>query len=141
MADAVATHVVANTQKYYVVHLVNVSDGTGEAAVNKVDISTLVASDGGAPVSLDLAKVRWSVQGFPRVLLYWDHTADDLMLALSGSGYEDFTQIIDDPQFKNFAPVADPRSAGGTGDILLTAPAGATTGSYDITLTFVKRPD
>lgn len=141
MADSVATHVLCNSEKHYVVHLVNASDGTGESAVVKADKSTLLASDGAEPGSLDICQIRWSIQGFSRVLLYWDHTTDDLAMALCGSGYEDFTQLIKDTRLGGGGPLNDPRSSGGTGDVLLTAPSGATTGSYDITIWFHKNPD
>lgn len=140
MADAVATHVICNTNTNYVVHLVNYSDGTGESGVVKVDKSTLLSTLGIEPVSLDIEAVRWNVQGFTSVRIYWDHTTDDLALALSGSGQEVFKMAENDPGYKAPYGLQDPRSAGPTGDILLTT-AGLTSGnSYDITLWLRKRP-
>ena len=90
MADAVTTNVVSQTPDRYFVHLTNISDGTGESAVKKVDKSTLTAEDGAEPASLDIEEVWWSVGGFSSVRLLWDHTTDDVALALAGSGYMDF---------------------------------------------------
>lgn len=141
MADAVATHVICNTNTHYVVHLVNYSDGTGESAVVKVDKSTLLATDGAEPAALEIEAVRWNVQGFTSVRILWDHTTDDLALALSGSGQEVFKMADNDPGYKAPFGLKDPRSTGGTGDILLTT-AGTTAGnSYDITLWLRKNPD
>lgn len=141
MADAVTSNVILNSNKHYVIHLTNISDGTGEAAVIKVDKSTLLASDGAEPASLDILQARWAVQGFTSVRILWDHTTDDTGLVLSGSGYDDFTQLIDDTRLKNTAGLADPRSSGATGDILLTT-AGTTSGNtYDITLWIFKNPN
>jgi len=137
MPDAVATHVITNTAGYYAVHLVNVSDATGESAVVKVDKSTLTAADGLEPNSLDLCVARWNVQGFTSVKLYWDHTADDLMMAMSGSGFEDFLSSGPSPE-KIPDGILDPRTAGGTGDILLTTAGAASGATYDITLWFRK---
>lgn len=142
MADAVTTNVVAQTNKRYCVHLTNISDGTGESAVIKVDKSTLVAEDGAEPASLDIEQVRWNIQGFTSVRILWDHTTDDVGLALSGSGYDDFRgEYGPDAARATRSGLADPRSSGGTGDILLTT-AGTTSGNtYDITLWLRKSPD
>lgn len=137
MADAVTTNVVSDSDARYAVHLTNISDGTGESAVIKVDKSTLLAEDGAEPASLDIEEVRWNIQGFTSVRLLWDHTTDDVALVLTGNGYEDFRGQPDNAAKKG---LADPRSSGGTGDILLTT-AGAVSGAtYDITLRLRKSP-
>lgn len=137
MADAVTTNVISDSDTHYIVHLTNVSDATGESAVVKVDKSGLLATDGAEPNSLDIETVRWNIQGFTSVRILWDHTTDDLGLVLSGSGYDDFRG---DGAARAFKGLADPRSSGGTGDILLTT-AGAVSGaSYDITLRLRKTP-
>lgn len=139
MADAVKNIVLSDGQKYYGIHLSNISDGTGESAVIKVDKSTLLASDGAEPASLDIASARWCIQGFTRVTLLWDHTTDDTALVLTGSGYDDF---VNGP-YSDRTPkgLADPRSSGQTGDILLTTTGAVSGATYDITLWFVKSPD
>lgn len=137
MADAVTTNVISDSDTHYIVHLTNISDATGESAVTKVDKSTLLAEDGAEPNSLDIETVRWCVQGFTSVRILWDHTTDDVGLVLSGSGYDDFRG---DGFARAKKGLADPRSAGDTGDIKLTT-AGAVSGAtYDITLRFRKSP-
>lgn len=137
MADAVTTNVVSDSDTRYAVHLTNISDGTGESAVVKVDKSALTAEDAAEPASLDIEEVRWNIQGFTSVRLLWDHTTDDVALVLTGNGYEDFRGQPSNVAKKG---LADPRSAGGTGDILLTT-AGAVSGAtYDITLRLRKSP-
>lgn len=131
MADVVDTIVLANTINRYSVRLTNVSDATGESAVVKVDKSGLTGPLRGVePGSLTLEEARWSIQGFTSVRLFWDHTADDEMMVLSGQGYEDFR-----PQ----GGLRDPRSTGGTGDVLLTTAGAASGATYDITLHFRKK--
>jgi len=129
MADTVDTIVQFSGTRRYIVRLTNVSDGTGESGVTKVDISTLTNGKGIAPTALNLESVQWSIQGFTSVSLFWDHTTDDEIVKLAaGNGYHDFSQA---------GVLKDPRSAGGTGDILLTT-AGAVSGAtYTITLSFV----
>lgn len=141
MADAVATHVLAENKTHIVVHLTNISDGTGEAAVAKVDKSTLLASDGAEPASLDIEQVTWNCDGMAARIL-WDHTTDSFAFALSGSGHMDFRSgdlgVSPVP-----APglLADPRAAGDTGDILLTTTGHTSGDTYNIILVLRKQPD
>lgn len=141
MADAVTSRVVANTNDRYAIHLTNISDGTGESVVVKADKSTLLARDAAEPASLDIEQVRWNIQGFTSVRILWDHDTDDVALVLSGSGYDDFRGVD-----SGMAPLAqtggllDPRSTGGTGDVLLTTNGGASGSTYDITIWLKKNP-
>ena len=49
MADAVTSQTLADGDKIAVIKLTNISDGTGESSVAKVDVSALTsASDGTA---------------------------------------------------------------------------------------------
>lgn len=150
MADAVTSNVVKNSATHYIIHLTNISDGTGESGVIKVDKSTLVASDGAEPASLDIDQVRWAVQGFTSVRILWDHTTDDTALVLTGNGYDTFRNIFGNDiqpvvDFMNGSTdrsegLLDPRSTGGTGDILLTTNGGGSGSTYDITLWLRKNP-
>jgi hypothetical protein len=136
MADAVSSIVVADTTTHHIIHLTNISDGAGEAAVIKVDKSAIaVAADGAEANSLDIEQVRWAIQGFTSVRLLWDHTTDDVAMVLAGSGYEDFRLDADSRGSMTTIPALnDPRSTGGTGDILLTTAGAASGATYDITL-------
>jgi hypothetical protein len=126
MADTVDTVVVHNGTRIYVQRLTNISDGTGESGVIKLDISALMGPNGRAPTYTKLREVAWSIQGFTSVRLFWDHTTDDEIVVLgTGYGYMSFADV---------GGLVDPRSTGGTGDVLLTT-AGATSGNtYTITL-------
>lgn len=137
MADAVTNRTISDSADEIIVHLTNISDATGESAVVKIDKSTLTTTDGAEPNSLDILEVRWNIQGFTSVRILWDHTTDDTALVLSGSGYDDFRGSGYNVALKG---LADPRSSGDTGDILLTT-AGAFSGAtYDITLRCRKSP-
>lgn len=138
MADAVTSVVVNNTNKRYVIHLTNISDGTGESLVVKADISGLLAEDGVVPASLDIEQVRWSIQGFVSVRILWGTTSPVVALALSGSGYEDFRG---DSNAHSDRGLIDPRTATGERDILLTTNGGVSGSTYDITLHLRKSAD
>lgn len=131
MADAVTTQTYQSDDGDTItVHLTNLSDGTGESLVTKVDRSAL--KNGASIKKLNLREIRWSIQGFSSVQLYWNHTADDTIMMLgTGSGYDFFPKGLSDPNTS-----ADTVTAA-IGDVLLTT-AGAISGAtYDITATFV----
>lgn len=128
MADTVDVDVVHNDKQTYVVHLTNISDGTGETNVVKIDRSALLNTNGLAPIGIDILEARWAIQGMTYVKLSWDHSTDDIAMLLTGSGYDNFG---------DFSGLKDPRSSavtGASGDLLLTTIGAAATGTYDITL-------
>jgi len=128
MADTVNTDTIFAGTNRHVIHIQNKSDGTGESAVSKLDISGLIGPNGAAPSKVVLEEVNYNIVGFSSVQLFWDHTANDEMVTLpTGSGYLDFRSV---------GGKVDPASAGGTGDVLLTTVGASATSTYDITLAF-----
>jgi len=126
MSDSVVNTTVFGGTKRHVVHLSNISDGTGESAVVKVDVSTLTGPDGSAPTSVVVEKLEYETSGMD-VRLYWDATTNDLIVALGTDreGTKDWSKA---------GGRVDPKSTGTTGDIVLTT-VGHTSGDYyDITL-------
>jgi hypothetical protein len=143
-ADAVTTKVLLETKTHYIAHFTNVSDGTGESDVKKVDKSTIsVATDGAEPGSLDIDAVAWNCDGMS-VRVEWDHTTDDLALALSGfNPMLNFKSLIglNVPGFISTAGLKDPRTTGDTGDIFFTTVGHTSGDTYNITLWLRKNPD
>lgn len=133
MADAVDTEVLFNGTRKYKVRITNISDGTGETAVAKVDRSGLIGPNGVAPSKLVIEQIEYSVAGFEEVTLKWDDATDETIAVLSGDGYKDYREA------GGLVPDASPSALGdATGDILLTTNAGGTAeaagDNYDITL-------
>lgn len=131
MADKVNSNVLEDGNRNYVIHLQSASDGTGESAVTKVDISTLTGPNGKsglAPSYFAVKSIDYSVWGMNYVELFFDATTDDELATLSGQGYMPF-----DPPFN------DPQSTGTTGDIKLTTDGAADGGGYDIILRLIKK--
>ena len=91
MADTVTTQVLSDTTGVkYVIKLTNVSDGTGESLVSKVDASatTFMSEDGNRKI----AKIWWSVNTVDKkasVELLWAGTTNATAVLLSGTGYWD----------------------------------------------------
>ncbi len=140
MADAVASIVVFEDSRHYVVFLNSLSDGTGESKALKVDKSTLTNSTAGAEaVALDIDRIDYTITGFTSVKFFWDHASDSSGPVLTGSGSLDFTGrggLIRD--FYRTPGLQDPKTADSTGDILLTSSA-TSGGNYAITLWLTKR--
>jgi hypothetical protein len=123
MADAVNTHTLFAGPGRLVVQLTSLSDGTGEAAVQKIDISTLATTDGEVPTSLAIKRVNWSISTGMSVSLLFDATTDDVAMRLTGNGERDY---------RCYGILKDPKSTGATGDLLLTTHGHAASDTYDI---------
>lgn len=124
MADAVSSQTIIDGPRNTVMKFTNTSDGTGESAVLKVDVSTLV----GAPSLIKIKRIRYSVAGMVARLL-WDATADVTIVDLQGDG------ILD---CECFGGLINNAGAGVTGDILLTTVGHSSGDSYTIILEMVK---
>jgi hypothetical protein len=130
MADAVDSLVVFSGRRRYVARFTNLSDGTGESAVIKVDKSTLVGPDGTEPSKLVVEKIEYNCDGMS-VSVAWDHTTDDEIAILAGYGCFDWTEA---------GGLVDPGSTGGVGDIVFTTNGHAAGDSYNVTL-FLRLKD
>ena len=128
MVDTVTSDYIFKGTRKASIKLTNVSDGTGESSVVKIDVSTLVGPDGTAPTYVAVDTIEAMVQGFTSVRLYFDATTDDT-LAILGAGYTYF-------DWKGDGGFVDPKSTGYTGDVLLTTAGGGSGSTYDITITF-----
>lgn len=130
MADTVTSNVVFQGRRKYAIELTCISDGTGETDVVKIDISALLLSNGLAPTYTAIDEIAWDVQGFTSIKLAWDHTTDDTIMVMSGRGSVSYAHL---------GYLFDPRSAGGTGDILLTSNGAAANATYTITIVIQLR--
>ena len=91
MADIVSTQVISDTSGVkYVVKMTNISDGSGESLVKKIDASTttFMTADGNRKI----AKIWWSVnttKANASVELVWDGDTNATAILLNGQGYWD----------------------------------------------------
>ena len=143
MADAVTSQVILNDKNLYVLHLTNISDGTGESAITKIDVSTLTAGyDAATCLGVDLLAVQWAIQGFTYISLLFDATTDDLACIIpSGVGYLDYSYVPHNSGGNTVRSIGlfDPRSTGTTGDLKLTTTGAASGSTYDLTIWCRKR--
>jgi hypothetical protein len=125
MADTVDTIAIFKGKRTAAYRLLGISDGTGESLVTKIDLSTLTKSDGAAPTRCSILAIKWDVQGYSSVRLYWDHTTPDECMVMSKVGYIDYREL---------GGLVDPASAGGTGNLKLTSADPVSGATYDITV-------
>ena len=91
MADTVSTQVISDTSGVkYVAKMTNISDGSGESLVKKIDASatTFMTEDG----ERRIAKIWWSVnttKSNASVELVWNGVTNATGLLLAGQGYWD----------------------------------------------------
>ncbi len=126
MADAVASQTLFDGPKTAVMKFTNVSDGTGESAVLKVDVSAL----SGAPTSVRIMKVHYATGGMS-VRILWDATTDvdAILIPTDQAGCLDFT---------GFGGLKNNAGTGVTGDIMFTT-IGHTAGDvYTVILEMAK---
>jgi hypothetical protein len=131
MADAVATTTIIDGPRKAVIYCTDTSDGDGEAAVTKVDVSALSQNtDLDSCTGVRLEKVVFSNVGMG-VKILWDATADVIALELPA----DYSDTLD---FSDISGLPNYSGSGKTGDIQFTT-VGATSGdTYSVTLYCIK---
>lgn len=120
---AVDVQQVFNGTRRVVYRLTN--DGDTESSVAKIDISTLTGPKGLPVDYTSIQSIQYSVSDGDIVRLHWDHTTDDEILVLSSQGEFCFSHV---------GGLVDPKSTGGTGDILVSTNDGASGASYTIVI-------
>ena len=129
MADPVTTQTIADTPGVkFVAKLTNLSDGSGETLVKKIDASelTFMSEDG----NRSIARVYYSINTSDRksgVEILWDGATNATALFLSGQGFMDFR--TDGNSIPNNATTP-------TGDVLLSTKNFASGDNYTIIVEF-----
>ena len=134
MADSVTSQTIQDGERKAVMRFTNISDGTGESAVVKVDVSALSSnSAGNACTEVSVAKIWWQCVGMGVELLN-DATADTLIIGLSpdSNGYHDYS---------DFTGIPNNSGAGKTGDIVFTTIGASNTDTYTVILELIKKYD
>ena len=136
MADAVTSQTLSDGDRVAVVKFTNISDGSGEASVAKVDVSALANNSAGAACALATIEQVWYDIGGMRVALEWNATTNVVAAVLGGSaaagpgsGYMDF---------RSFGGVKNTLASGYNGDIDLTTHGHTNHDHYTIVLQLRK---
>ena len=129
MADTVSVQTLTDTTGVkFAVKMTNISDGTGENLVTKVDASntTFMTEDGERKIS----KIYWSVNtqsGKSSVELLWAGATNATAVLLSGHGFWDLRDAGNEITNNSTTP---------TGDVLLSTKNFANGDNYTIIVEF-----
>lgn len=131
MADAVATQILFDGERDAIMKFTNISDGTGENKVLKVDASALNPSSfGKACDGVTITKIYAMTHGM-EVAIYWDATTDVLVTVVPQN-----TNYVAD--YTTFGGLWNNAGTGKTGDVLFSTIDQTSGDAYTIILEMVK---
>ena len=131
MADAVASQTLFDGERMAIMKFTDISDGTGESKVLKVDVSALTPSAaGGACDGVTITKIHASTHGM-EVQIYWDATTDVLCWAVPQNSQYTW-------DWEKFGGLTNNAGAGKTGDVLFSTADASAGDTYAIVLEMVK---
>jgi len=131
MADAVTSQTIQDGERKAVLKFTNASDGGGESAVKKVDVSALAANSAGDTCTgVTINKIWWQCTGMS-VKFEFDATSNVLAIGLS----EDSTGHHD---YSDFSGIPNNAGSGVTGDLDFTTVGAGAGDTYMIVLELIK---
>ena len=131
MADAVTSQTLIDGERTVIMKFTNISDGTGESAVLKVDVSTLAKSASGAVCDrVTVTKIHISTHGM-EVRMLWDATTDVAFFLSAPNA----TQTLD---MTGFGGITNNGGTGVTGDIVFSTADASSGDTYWCILEMVK---
>lgn len=141
MADVVTSQLLENGPRRVVYKFTNVSDGTGESAVVKVNatstgpLGVVVQGTTFYPgVHLKIADMHYDVRAMA-LRIMWEATSNVDIWIASGDGAGPFNWLDSRAGFQG---IVNPNTTGATGSILFTTIGAASNSSYSIVLTLIK---
>ena len=137
MADAVTSQTLSDGDRTAVMKFTNISDGSGESSVKKVDVSTLTDNShpGAECARVHITQVWYAISGM-RVDLEWDASCNVKGLILgAGITLEPTNGHFD---FRSFGGIKNNAGGGINGDIDLTTLHHTSNDAYTIILELSK---
>lgn len=131
MADAVTSQTILDGERLFIAKFTNISDGTGETAVLKIDVSTLNPNSFGLACNgVKINKIYGTTHGM-EVRILWDATTDQFAWQIpQNSNY-----LMD---LSSFGGIPNNAGAGKTGDVLFTTADASAGDMYSIVLECTK---
>ena len=131
MADTVTSQTIQDGERVAVLKFTNVSDGTGESAVKKVDVSALTTNSAGEScTSVSIARVYWACVGM-RVNIEFDASTNVLAIPLPADS-------TGDEYYDLFSGIPNNAGSGITGDIDFTTVGHSSGDAYSVILVLNK---
>jgi hypothetical protein len=132
MADAVTSQIILDGERLFTIKCTNISDGTGESAAVKVDVSALSKNSFGLACNGVKINKVWAQTNGMSVDILWDASTDIICESIPA----DSTFYLMD--YSSFGGLSNNAGAGVTGDVLFTTVGQAARSRYAITLECIK---
>jgi hypothetical protein len=131
MVDTVTTQTLVDNQTTAVMLFTNISDGTGESLVTKVNVANLAANSlGQACTGVSVQKIHTSCHGM-EFRLFWGATSNVFFFGSSQNNQYTF-------DFSSFGGMCNNAGAGKTGNILLSTADVSSQDTYTLILEMKK---
>jgi len=131
MADTVATQTLLDGDRLVIQKFTNISDGTGETAVNKIIVSGLAASSAGfACTGVKINRIWANTHGM-EVRILWDATTDLLTWMIP----QNAIYLMD---FSDFGGLTNNAGTGKTGNVAFTTSDASAGDMYTIVIECIK---
>jgi hypothetical protein len=131
MADAVTSQTLLDGERLAIMKFTNISDGTGENIVTKVNVANLAPSaSGGACNGVTVTKITSVCHGM-EVRMFWDATTDvPFFMTTVNTNYEN--------DFSSIGGITNNSGAGKNGNIVFSTSDASAGDTYTIVLEMVK---
>lgn len=131
MADAVTSQTLLDGERLAIMKFTNISDGTGETAVTKVNVANLAKSNSGQScTAVTVTKITSVCHGM-EVRMYWDATTDvPFFLSTVNTNYEN--------DFSKMGGITNNAGAGKNGNIVFSTADQTAGDTYTVVLEMVK---
>tara|TARA_R100001015_G_C4567937_1_gene126497 strand:+ start:241 stop:648 length:408 start_codon:yes stop_codon:yes gene_type:complete len=133
MADAVASQIIVDGSSFVAIKLTNISDGTGETAVTKVDVSALEADSrtGLSCTDVNIERIWWQCIGM-KVRILFDADTDVMAIELGENQSGDHDYSV-------FGGLTNNAGTGKTGDVKFTTVGASSGDTYTVILYLRKK--
>lgn len=131
MADAVTSQTLMDGERVAIMKFTNISDGTGETAVTKVNVANLARNGAGlACTGVIVSKISSVCHGM-EVRMLWDATTDvPFFLGTVNTNYEN--------DFSKFGGITNNAGAGKNGNIVFSTADQTAGDTYTVVLEMIK---
>lgn len=131
MADAVATQTLLDGERLVIQKFTNISDGTGETAVNKIIVANLSPNAAGFACNGVKINKIWATTHGMEIRILWDATTDVFawMIPQNTNYFMDFS---------DFGGLQNNAGAGKTGNVAFTTSDASSGDMYTIVIEGIK---
>lgn len=131
MADAVTSQTILDGERLFIGKFTNISDGTGETGVVKIDVSTLSPNASGLACNGVKINKIWAQTYGMGVDILWDADTDLICETIPENQF----YLMD---YSSFGGLPNNAGTGKTGDVLFTTVGAASGDRYTIVIEGIK---